>query len=110
MGRRRRGRKRRILRPKKKIPNVFPCPYCGKKNVGVLIDKKKGTVVVKCGACQIEAKFEYDEALQPVDYYSRFVDKVYEGGIALIKPTPEVTPSLPSETASEELKERGEAA
>lgn len=99
MGRRRRGRKRRIYRPKKKIPTVFPCPNCGKKNVGVYIDKKAGIVIVKCGACLTEAKFEYDERLKPIDYYSKFVDKVYEGAL---ETSTQLSPELITPTSSSE--------
>jgi len=103
MGRRRRGRRRRVYRPKKRIPNIFSCPYCGRKSVGVSINKKEGTVVVKCGACSLGEgySFEYDENLKPVDYYSQFVDLFYEGKLTV--PAPSVSlksiPSTSTETA-----------
>lgn len=97
MGRRRRGRRRRIYRPRKKIPNIFTCPQCGRKSVGVGIDKRKSVVIVKCGACRLESKLEYDENLKAVDYYSKFVDEFYERGIA------RVTISTPTESVSEHI-------
>jgi len=101
MGRRRRGRRRRIYRPKKRIPNIFSCPRCGRKSVGVSINKKEGIVTVKCGACSLESTFEYSEGLKTVDYYSKFVDEFYEksiSGIALPPPTESVPASTSSGT------------
>lgn len=99
MGRRRRGRRRRVYRPRKKIPNIFMCPQCGRKSVGVAISKKEGVVVVKCGACSLESRFEYNENLKAVDYYSKFVDEFYEKGVTSITvPTP--TESIPAHVSS----------
>ncbi len=99
MGRRRRGRKRRVYRPRKKIPSVFSCPQCGRKGVGVAIDKKEGVVRVKCGYCSLEASFRYEEGLHPVDYYSKFVDAFYEGVALPVSQGAEATRSgeLPEE-------------
>ena len=80
MGRRKR-RKKIIPRLKKKIPKIFICPNCGQKAVKVTINKSKNTVLVKCGYCNISAKYEYNPTLQEVDYYSKFVDDYNEGKI-----------------------------
>ncbi|OYT31924.1 MAG: hypothetical protein B6U94_01520 [Thermofilum sp. ex4484_79] len=88
MGRRRRGRKIRV-RVKKKLPTLFQCPRCGFTTVSVLINKKLGTATVKCSSCGLTYTFEYNQYLQPVDYYSRYLDKFEEG--------------VPSEEESEEV-------
>ncbi len=75
----RRKSKRRIrLRPRKRLPTVFQCPRCGVTAVSVEIRKKDGEVSVRCGSCGLGYVFEYEDILQPVDYYSKFVDKYAE--------------------------------
>jgi len=79
LGRRKKSRKIKVYRPRKVIPKVFPCPNCGKKTVNVEIKKSKGVVIVKCGTCLLEREYGYNEWMEPVDYYSRYVDDFYEG-------------------------------
>lgn len=92
MGRRRRGRRRRVYRPRKRVPNIFTCPQCGRKSVGVSINKREKAVIVKCGACLLESKFKYDENLKTIDYYSEFVDEFYEKGVTSITITTQTEP------------------
>ncbi|MCD6562589.1 MAG: hypothetical protein J7K23_01580 [Thermoproteales archaeon] len=92
MGRRRKGRKIRV-RVKKKLPTLFQCPRCGFTTVGVSIDKKLGFVTVRCSNCGLTYVFEYNQYLQPVDYYSRFLDNFEEG-----VPSEEKSEELPAET------------
>lgn len=94
MGRRRKTRKRRILKPPKKLPKIFTCPNCSSPT-NVVTNKKEGKVKVICGSCGLEAEFNLVDGLLPVDYYNKFVDLYYKG---IIKPKKEVIVSL------EELK------
>ncbi len=92
MGRRRRRRKI-VRRVKRRIPDVFECPYCGVRSVSVEFDKKNGYVIVKCGSCGLTAEFENVPVYKPVDFYHMFVDSYYEGKI------------LPPTSGEEEIRE-----
>jgi len=72
----RRKRRKIIRRVKKKIPTVFICPKCGRYSVSV--NFREEDVMVSCGICGLNFLFPYNPALQPVDYYGKFVDKYYE--------------------------------
>lgn len=100
MGRRRKTRRRRILRPPKKLPKVFTCPACGTGIVNVVTDKKSGQVRVKCGSCGLEATFPIMTGLLPVDYYNKMVDMYYQG---LLKPKKEEVISI-SELAKQTVE------
>jgi len=79
---RRRSRRRRIVRPKRKLPSVFQCPSCGYVAVSVSINRGSGDVKVVCSHCGLSYSFEYNPYFQPVDYYSKFLDKFEElGGV-----------------------------
>lgn len=77
MGRRRRRRKI-VLRPKRKLPEVFQCPRCGYNTVGVTSNREAGTVTVRCSYCGLRYSFGLNPYLHPVDYYSRFLDRFEE--------------------------------
>ncbi len=80
MGKRRKTRKL-IVRPKRRLPTIFQCPYCGSTAVNVVMDKKAGKVRVVCGVCGLEAYFDKVNGFLPVDYYNKFVDLFYAGQI-----------------------------
>ncbi|WP_291766998.1 hypothetical protein [Caldivirga sp. UBA161] len=86
MGKRRKTRKL-LVRPKKRLPTVFQCPYCGSVAVNVSVVKKENKVKVTCGVCGLEAVFDRVNGLLPVDYYNKFVDKYFAGEL---KPTRQV--------------------
>ncbi len=77
MGRRRKRRKKIIVR-RRRIPSVFQCPSCGYTSVTVSINRKEGKVLVKCASCGLEQTFDLVPYLEPVDYYSRFLDHFEE--------------------------------
>lgn len=81
MGRRRRKREIRIVKPK--IPKFFSCPNCGAESVSVNIDKPSRKVTVSCGVCGVIWRTEAKEYEEPVDVYSRFVDAFLNGEILL---------------------------
>lgn len=87
MGKRRKTRKL-IVRPKRRLPTIFQCPYCGSVAVNVVVNKKDNLVKVVCGVCGLEAVFERTNGLLPVDYYNKFVDKYLAGEI---KPAKQVS-------------------
>lgn len=78
MGKRRKTRKL-IVRPKRRLPTVFQCPYCGSVAVNVSVIKGENKVKVICGVCGLEATFDKVNGLLPVDYYNKFVDKYFAG-------------------------------
>lgn len=85
MGRRRKKRARRVVVVKRKLPTVFQCPRCGASAVGVSVKKggREKYVVVSCSNCGLKARYDYVEYLEPVDYFSRFLDDYEAGKIPL---------------------------
>ena len=71
---RRRKRRKIIVKKVRRLPTIFQCPRCGKTSVSVVINKKEQHVFVKCAACGLAHDFEYNRHLEPVDYYSMFID------------------------------------
>lgn len=74
MGRR---RKKVIKPPRKKLPNIFPCPICGETAINVQIKKDVNRAEVRCGKCNVKAEFPVAPSDQPVDIYCKFTDKFY---------------------------------
>ncbi|MET1102100.1 MAG: zinc-binding protein [Pyrodictiaceae archaeon] len=85
--RRRKYRKRIPLRPVQKLPTIFECPNCGARALTVTISKKElneeGRVkaIIKCGKCGLYAEMWVPSIYEPVDVYSKFLDKFLEGSI-----------------------------
>ncbi|TFG10788.1 hypothetical protein EU538_00820 [Candidatus Thorarchaeota archaeon] len=77
MGRRRRQKVSR--RPRKRIPDVYPCPDCGNTAIKIELYRKNGMAMVKCGSCGLEMTIEdVNELTEPVDIYGSFIDQFYE--------------------------------
>ena len=73
-------RKRKIVRiPRRRLPNIFPCPKCGINAIGVVMMKGKQIATVKCGNCGLQAELSTVHADQPIDIYCKFTDKFNAG-------------------------------
>jgi transcription elongation factor Elf1 len=107
MGRRRKSRRKIPLKPKKTLPRVFACPYCGSQLVNVRLNRRENKVLVSCGTCELEGEFNYIHGLLPVDYFNKFVDLYYQG---IAKPKKEITapPQATKVEINEEQATQGE--
>lgn len=74
MGRRRR---KAVQVVKRKLPEFFLCPRCGKNTVKVSIDRKRKVDIVICGACELRSEFPLSSLMEPVDVYCLFIDQFY---------------------------------
>jgi len=79
MGRRRRKKVIKIVKPK--IPDVFTCPICGAKSLNVTIKKKEKIGVVICGSCGVNWSTELSGFEERIDIYHKFFDAFSEGKI-----------------------------
>lgn len=73
------GRRRRkvVKIQRRKLPELFLCPRCGKNTVNSTINKKKGQAVVVCSNCRLNATFQSEPLMGEVDAYCLFVDRYY---------------------------------
>ena len=76
MGRR---RSKVVHIPKKRLPNFFSCPRCGKQTVSVEVFRNEERAVVSCGNCGVQERFQIKPAQGKVDVYCMFTDKIYRG-------------------------------
>ena len=75
------GRRRRkvVQVVRRKLPELYLCPKCGKNTVKVTINKKKGRVAVICSDCGLSSSYSLDTNMAEVDAYCLFVDAFYGG-------------------------------
>jgi len=73
------GRRRRkvVKIVRRKLPEFYLCPRCGKNTVKVTMKPKLGQVTVVCSSCSLNTVFQDQPQMEPVDAYCRFVDSYY---------------------------------
>ncbi len=85
----RRKRRKKIIRRRPTIPNVFQCPHCGAQTliIDIVTNRREGTrkAIVRCGTCHIY--YEMDITDNPLAdkawVYGKFIDAYYEGRVPL---------------------------
>jgi len=71
-------RRRRVVKiTKRKLPEFYLCPRCGKNTVKATMDRRQGQVSVVCGSCGLKAAFQVKPQMEEVDAYCLFVDGYY---------------------------------
>ena len=78
MGRRRR-RVVKIVR--RKLPELYLCPQCGKNTVKATVSKEREQAIVICSNCSLAATYPSDQNMMEVDAYCLFVDNFYSRSI-----------------------------
>ena len=73
------GRKRQkvVKIIKRKLPDQYLCPNCGKNTVGIILNKGEGRARIICASCSLKEEFSVPENTEPVDAYCIFVDHYY---------------------------------
>jgi len=73
------GRRRRkvVKVVRRRLPEFYLCPRCGKNTVKASIKKQQGQVTVVCGSCGLNASFDITPQMEEVDAYCLFVDSYY---------------------------------
>ncbi len=56
------------------LTGPYVCPKCAEKTLAIVIDKKKKVVHGQC-SCEYVDYVKFYEAFQPIDYYSKIIDK-----------------------------------
>lgn len=74
MGRR---RQKVVKVVKKKLPELFLCPKCGKNTVKVNIDPKHDFAHIICGDCGLRGEVHTSASVEPIDIYCIFIDQFY---------------------------------
>jgi len=74
MGRRRR---KAIRLQKKKLPQFFLCPQCGRDSIKVITENETTHAVIFCGNCNLTHEITIKPSDMPVDIYCKFTDIFY---------------------------------
>ncbi|HDJ22068.1 MAG TPA: hypothetical protein ENF19_02570 [Candidatus Bathyarchaeota archaeon] len=73
------GRKRqkvvKVIR--KKLPEQYLCPECGKDTISIALHKDEGYGRIICTNCNLKSQFPIPASADPVDAYCIFVDRYY---------------------------------
>ncbi len=65
--------------PKKRLPEVFLCPNCGKEAMHVDFAKTEERATIRCGSCGLSDEVPVRRSSKAIDVYCSFTDKHYEG-------------------------------
>jgi transcription elongation factor Elf1 len=74
------GRRRRqtVKIYRRKLPELYLCPRCGKNTVASIINKKNDKATVICSNCKLKSSFTLKSQMAAVDAYCIFVDNYYK--------------------------------
>ena len=74
MGRRRKQVEKIVRR---RLPELYVCPKCGKNTVKATINKKREVAIVICSSCGLNSSFPVTPQMSSVDAYCKFTDRYY---------------------------------
>ncbi|UCG37303.1 MAG: hypothetical protein JSV64_03240 [Candidatus Bathyarchaeota archaeon] len=63
--------------PKRRLPQVFLCPRCGKEAVRVEFVKEDEKATVHCGGCSLTNQLSFKQTDKEIDVYCKFTDRYY---------------------------------
>ena len=77
MGKKRKGKKVTVQKRIYKIPKLFPCAFCGKKDgIKITLDHKRRVAELVCRSCGVGDKgMKIGPLTEPIDIYTEWMDQ-----------------------------------